>query len=73
MRSSFSSHVVLAWDLPPAGGGRRGEAEAGEQTGGPVRPVPPSQPVLRHCVGAARFALPPAGGRRWRSSVLQCP
>ena len=25
--------------------------------------LPPSQPVLRHCVGAARFALPPAGGR----------
>ena len=25
--------------------------------------VSPLQPVLRHCVGAARFALPPAGGR----------
>ena len=24
--------------------------------------VSPLQPVLRHCVGAARFALPPAGG-----------
>ncbi|SRR6266581_2291408 len=41
MRSSFSSHGVPAWDLPPAGGGRRGEAEAGEQTGGPCPPWAP--------------------------------
>src|SRR5688500_13960329 len=25
--------------------------------------VSPLHPVWRHCVGAARFALPPAGGR----------
>ena len=49
---------------PPAGGGEVGGSGAGRGT--LARSVclgfpPPT--FLRHCVGAARFALPPAGGR----------
>jgi hypothetical protein len=38
-------HVTTVLNLPPAGGGRRGEAKAGEKTmGHTIRAVPPSQP-----------------------------
>ena len=50
--------------LPPAGGGEVGGSGAGRGTlARSVCLCFPLQPVLRHCVGAARFALPPAGGR----------
>src|SRR5712691_7804746 len=52
--ASSPSHMASAWDLPPAGGGRRGEAEVGEQTGGLLSVLcpPPNLPPAGGGVGA---------------------
>jgi hypothetical protein len=51
-------HVTTVLDLPPAGGGRRGEAQEGEQTRGIPSALcpPPNLPPLGGGIGDRMFS-----------------